>query len=49
MIRAQSEPQGTAALQQEASLRQLVEGLLNESATSSAKKAPAVTAATKKQ
>ncbi|HLH45116.1 MAG TPA: TlpA disulfide reductase family protein [Bryobacteraceae bacterium] len=48
-IRAQSEPQGTAALQQESSLRQLVESLLNESATSSAKKAPAVTAATKKQ
>src|SRR5215467_7396171 len=49
VVRAQSEAQGTAELQQEASLTQLVEGLLNEGAASSAKKAPAVTAATKKQ
>jgi thiol-disulfide isomerase/thioredoxin len=51
MIRAQSEPMGTAALQQEAHLTELVEGLLKEggtSSTKSAKKAPAVTAATKK-
>jgi cytochrome oxidase Cu insertion factor (SCO1/SenC/PrrC family) len=49
VIRAQSETQGTADLQQEASLKARVESLLNESGTSSAKKAPAVTAATKKQ
>jgi len=49
VIRAQSEAQGTADLQREASLTQLVEGLLNEGAASSAKKAAAVTAATKKQ
>ena len=49
VIRAQSETQGSAELQGEASLTQLVEGLLNEGSASSAKKAPAVTAATKKQ
>ena len=49
VIRAQSETPGSAELQGEASLTQLVEGLLNEGSASSAKKAPAVTAATKKQ
>jgi peroxiredoxin len=48
MIRAQSEPQGTASLQQESSLTELVESLMKEGATSSAKKPAAVTAATKK-
>ena len=47
-VRAESKTEGSAELQSEANLKSLLEGLLKESATSSAaKKAPAVAAVTK--
>jgi cytochrome oxidase Cu insertion factor (SCO1/SenC/PrrC family) len=47
-VRAESKTEGSAELQSEANLKSLLDGLLKESATSSAaKKAPAVAAVTK--